>query len=140
MKLETAQTIVAAAVAHARAQKMKPLAVAVMDARGAIRALAAEDGTSRGRAKIAIGKANGAIEMGLGSRALAKRAEQMPQFIAALDNALGGLIPVPGGVLARDGSGEIVGAVGISGDTSENDEACALAGVRAAGLMPDTGA
>jgi uncharacterized protein GlcG (DUF336 family) len=140
MKLDTAQKIVAAALAHGRAQKFKPLAVAVLDARGAIRALAAEDGTGRGRAKIAIGKANGAIELGVGSRGLAQLAARLPQFVSAFDSAIGGLIPLPGGVLARDGRGEIVGAVGISGDTADNDEACALAGLAAVGLPADSGA
>lgn len=140
MKLETAQKMVAAALTHARAETMKPLAVVVMDARGALRALAAEDGASLARAEVAIGKANGAIAMGLGTRALAERAERMPQFIAALDTAVGGLIPVAGGVLVRDGTGEILGVVGISGDTSDNDEAAALAGIAAVGLKADTGA
>jgi len=139
MNLETAQRIIAAALAYARTRKFAPLSVAVLDVRGAIQALATEDGASRGRPIIAIGKANGAIAMGLGSRALAERAARIPQFIAAVDHAVGGLIPSPGGVLVRSRSGEIVGAVGVSGDTGDNDEKCAVAGVTEAGLVPDTG-
>jgi len=140
MKLEIAQKMVAAALAHGREQKMKPLVVVVMDSRGAMRALAAEDGTSLKRANVAIGKANGAIALGTGSRGLAQRAEKAPQFIAAADHVVGGLVPVPGGVLARDANGEIVGVIGISGDTSDNDEACGLAAIAAVGLKADTGA
>ena len=120
---------------------MQPLAVAVLDARGSPRALAAEDGTSLRRSDIAIGKAHGALAMGLGSRTLMKRAELQPYFIAAVTHAVGGsLIPVPGGVLIRDGEGALIGAVGVSGDTSDNDEICAVAGIEAAGLVADTGA
>jgi uncharacterized protein GlcG (DUF336 family) len=140
MKLEVAQRMVSEALKHARAKSMKPLAVVVMDERGAMRSLAAEDQTSLKRAEIAIGKAKGALAFGLGSRALAKRAQEMPQFIASATHAVGGLIPVPGGVLAKNDRGEIVGAVGISGDTSDNDEAAAVAGIAAVGLKADTGA
>jgi uncharacterized protein GlcG (DUF336 family) len=142
MQLEMAQKIVTAALARARAQKFKPLAVVVLDARGALKAAAAEDGTSLKRAEIATGKAHGALAMGLGSRTLFTRAQQQPYFIAAVTQAVGGggLIPVPGGVLILDGSGALLGAVGISGDTSDNDEAAALAGIAAAGCKADTGA
>jgi uncharacterized protein GlcG (DUF336 family) len=141
MKLEVAQKIVTAALAHARARSMLPLVVAVLDARAAPRALAAEDGTSLRRSDIAIGKAHGALAMGLGSRTLFKRAEQQPYFIAAVTHAVGGsLIPVPGGVLIRDGAGALLGAIGISGDTSDNDEAAAIAGIEAVGLKADPGA
>lgn len=140
MKLATAQTIVAEALKLARAKNFKPLSVVVLDERGAMRALAAEDDTSVGRSKIAFGKANGCIQMGLGSRALAERAKNMPQFMMAADNAFGGLIAVPGGILIRDASGAVAGAVGISGDTSDNDEAAGLAGIAAAGLEAETGA
>ena len=141
MKLEVAQKILSAALAHARARSMLPLVVAVLDARGAPRALAAEDGTSLRRSDIAVGKAHGALAMGLGSRTLFKRAEAQPYFIAAVTHAVGGsLIPVPGGVLIRDSAGTLVGAIGISGDTSDNDEAAAIAGIEAAGLKADPGA
>ena len=140
LTLDAAQTILSAALKAAREKDMKPLAVAVYDARGALRAFAAEDGTSLRRAQIAMGKAEGALAMGLGSRALYKRAADQPYFIAAVTHAVGGrLIPVPGGVLIRDASGALAGAIGISGDTSDNDEAAAVAGIAAAGLAAETG-
>ncbi len=140
MKLDDAQKIVATALATARARTFKPLAVAVLDARGALRAFAAVDGTSLKRAEVAIGKAHGALAMGIGSRALAKMATERPHFVAAVTHAVGGsLIPVPGGVLIKDAAGTLVGAVGISGDTSDNDEIAALAGTEATGGKGDTG-
>jgi uncharacterized protein GlcG (DUF336 family) len=141
MKLEIGQKILTAALAAARARNFKPLAVAVLDARGALKALAAEDGTSLRRAEIATGKAHGALAMGLGSRTLGKMAAERPHFVAAVTHAVGGsLIPVAGGVLIRDDSGATLGAVGISGDTSDNDEVAAIAGIEAAGLKADPGA
>lgn len=140
LTLEQAQTIATVSMQHARAHKMKPMAVVVLDERGALRAVLAEDNTSVGRAKIAFGKANGCIMMGLGSRALQSRAKDNPQFMVAAHDLFGGLIAVPGGVLIKDAAGAVAGAVGISGDTSDNDEACALAGIAAAGLKGDTGA
>ena len=141
MKLEIAQKIVAAALANARTQGFKPLAVAVLDARGALKAFAAEDGTSLRRAEIATGKAHGALAMGIGSRTIGKMAAERPHFVAAVTHAVGGsLIPVPGGVLVRDGAGAVVGAVGVTGDTSDNDEAAAVAGIAAVGLKADPGA
>jgi uncharacterized protein GlcG (DUF336 family) len=104
------------------------------------KAFAAQDGTSLRRAEIAQGKAHGALAFGIGSRALAKRASTTPQFIAAVTHAVGGsLVPVPGGVLIRDADKQIIGAVGISGDNSDNDEAAAIAGITAAGLTADPG-
>ena len=141
MQLEIAQKIVAAAMASARSQKFKPLAIVVLDARGSIKAAAAEDGTSLKRAEIAIGKAHGALAMGLGSRTLFSRSQQQPQFMAAVTHAVGGsLIPVPGGVLINDSAGTLLGAVGVSGDTSDNDEIAARAGIAAAGCKGDPGA
>jgi len=140
MKLELAQKIIAGALAHGRAQKFKPLAVAVLDARGAVKAFAAEDDTSLKRFEIASGKAHGAIAMGLGSRTIGKMAAERPHFVAAVTHAVGALIPVPGGVLVRDGSGTLLGAVGVSGDTSDNDEIAAVAGIQAAGCKADPGA
>ncbi len=135
-----AQSIVAAALAHAREKKLLPLAVSVLDARGALKAFVAEDGTSLKRGEIAIGKAHGALALGLGSRALMKRAADQPTFIAAMSHIVGGsLVPVPGGVLIRAADGKLIGGVGISGDTSDNDEAAALAGIAAAGLTADPG-
>ena len=141
MKLETAQTIVQAALAHARKSKFKPLTMALLDARGALKIAVAEDGTSLKRPEIAHGKAYGAIALGMGSRAIQVRAETQPSFVAAVTHAVGGaLIPVAGGVLIKDAQGQLLGALGVSGDTSDNDEAAAVAGIKAAGLTPDTGA
>ncbi|HEY5348773.1 MAG TPA: heme-binding protein [Candidatus Lustribacter sp.] len=137
--LAQAQTVIAGALAYAREQNFKPLGVAVLDVRGALTAYAAEDGATLARAQVAMGKAGGAIAMGMGSRTLAKRGRESPQFVNAVGQiAPLGLIPVPGGVLIRSGD-ELVGAVGISGDNSDNDEAAALAGIRAAGLTGDPG-
>ncbi len=139
MKLQWAETIVAAARKHARAANLKPLVFAVLDARGAIRFLVGEDGTSLHRADIAIGKAYGAISMGISSRKLGERAEKQAYFIAAAAHAAGGkLVPVAGGVLIRDADGVLLGAIGISGDASENDEAACCAGIAAAGLVAET--
>jgi len=138
--LSQAQAIVTGALAHAREQKFKPLGIAVLDVRGALTAYAAEDGSTLGRAMVAMGKAGGAIAMGAGSRALAKRGREAPQFVNAVGQVFPlGLVPVPGGVLVRSGD-EVVGAVGVSGDNSDNDEAAALAGIAAAGLTGDPGA
>jgi uncharacterized protein GlcG (DUF336 family) len=140
MKLEIAQRIVAAALASGRSHNFKPLGVAVLDARGALKAFAAEDGTSLKRAEIATGKAHGALAMGLGSRAIGKMAAERPHFVAAVTHAVGGsLIPVPGGVLVRDGASAVIGAVGVTGDTSDNDEVAAVAGITAVGLKADPG-
>lgn len=140
LKLRVAQKILSAALKSARGQELKPLAIAVFDARGSLRAFAAEDGASLRRGDIAMGKAQGALAMGLGSRALFNRAAEQPFFIAAVTHAVGGsLVPVPGGVLIRDRRGALLGAVGVSGDTSDKDEAAAVAGIDAAGLVAETG-
>ncbi|TWB02059.1 heme-degrading protein [Bradyrhizobium stylosanthis] len=100
---------------------------------------AAQDGTSLMRAEIAHGKAYGALAMGMGSRALFQRAQEQAYFIDAVNTiAKGALVPVPGGVLIMDGA-TLLGAVGVSGDTSDNDEACAVAGIQAAGLKANAG-
>jgi len=139
LTLEDAQKILTAALAYAVDNNFKPLSVGVLDARGALKTYAAQDGTSLKRGEIALAKASGALGLGMGSRALMKRAEQQPYFIAAATAAIGGaLVPVPGGVLIKAGS-EIIGAVGISGETSDNDEAAALAGIAAAGFNGDGG-
>ena len=136
--LAQAQTIITAGLQAARDKKFQPLAIVVLDARGVMKAYAAEDGTALRRADIATGKAYGALAMGVGSRTLGKRAEERPHFIGAVNNAIGGsMIPVPGGVLIRGDDRSIIGAVGVTGDTSDNDEAAALAGLAAAGLTAD---
>lgn len=140
LTLDHARMILDTALATGRDKGFKPLAVAVLDARGALKAFAAQDGTSLRRGEIARGKADGALALGVGSRALAKMAAERPAFVAAATHAVGGsLVPVPGGVLVMSG-GEVVGAVGVSGDLSDNDEVCAVAGIEAAGLTAETGA
>jgi len=139
--LNHAQTILNAALAHARDSKLKPLAVAVLDARGALKAYAADDGTSLKRAEIATGKAMAALAMGVGTRAINKLAQERPHFVAAVSHSVGGpFIPVQGGVLIKDADGVIIGVVGVSGDSSDNDEAAAVAGIKAAGWTADPGA
>ena len=141
LTLVQAQTILATALAQAEKLGLKPLAIAVLDARGAQKVFGAQDGTSLKRAEIALGKAHGAVALGLGSRAIHKMALERPYFVEAATHAVGGsLVPVPGGVLIRNAEGALLGAVGVSGDTSDNDEAAAVAGIVAAGLAADTGA
>jgi len=136
LDLETARTLVAAARAHGREQGFKPLTVVVLDDGGHVVAVEREDGASIGRFAIGHGKAHGALALGMGSRSIMGRAEQQAYFVAAVTHAVGGaLVPVPGGVLVRDADGTLLGAVGVTGDTSDNDEAAAVAGIEAAGLV-----
>ena len=140
LTLDQAQTIVRDALAHARGAKFNALAIVVLDARGSLKASAAEDGTSLMRWKVAFGKAYGAIAWGAGSKRLEKIALDRPHFFGAVAHlAEGGILPVGGGVLIRDKDNHIVGAVGVSGDTSDNDELAASTGIKAAGLTPDGG-
>jgi uncharacterized protein GlcG (DUF336 family) len=141
LTLAQASTIIDQALATGRERKFHPLTVAVLDPGGTLTALKREDDSSLLRPEIATGKAWGALGMGFGGRELARRAAAQPQFIGALVDASGGrMVPGIGGVLIRTADGELIGAVGISGDTAENDEICAVAGVEAAGLIADTGA
>jgi len=144
LTLSQATTIVDSALRKGRELGLAPLTVAVLDAGGHLKAFAREDGAGIVRPQIAIGKAWGALGMGLGSRTLARRVAEQPQqqaFFAAL-NAMsdGRVVPAAGGVLIRDAAGAVVGAVGISGDVSDKDEACAVAGIAAAALVADPGA
>jgi len=135
LDLDTARDMIAAARAHGREQGLKPLTVVVLDAGGHLVAAERENGASIKRYEIATGKAHGALALGMGSRAIMARAEQQAYFVAAVTHAVGGsLVPVPGGVLVRDAEGDLLGAVGISGDTSDADEAACVAGIQAAGL------
>jgi len=138
--LEKANLIIQNSIKKAREIKINPIMVVVLDHRGAIKACLGEDGISSLRFKIAHGKANGAFQMGMGSRALFNRAEQQAYFINAV-NALtdGNLVPVPGGVLIRNSNKDIIGSIGISGDTSDNDESAAIYGVESVNLIPDIG-
>lgn len=139
--LADATKIIDAALAAQATHKFKPMAIVVVGARGTIIASASQDGTSLLRPKIAHGKAFGAIALGVGSRVLFERAKVEPFFVQSV-NALcdGALVPVPGGVLVKDNDGNVVGAVGVTGDISDNDEICAVAGIEAAGFKADTGA
>jgi uncharacterized protein GlcG (DUF336 family) len=140
LTLDQARAIIAAARAHGKTSGFKPLSVVVLDRGGNVTAFEREDGSSNKRFEIAFGKANGALALGMGSRALMARAESQAYFVAAATSAIGGaLIPVPGGVLVKSSEGAVMGAVGISGDTSDNDEAAAVAGIAAVGLVADPG-
>lgn len=140
ISLSTAETITSAAFAKAAELGLKPLTVVVLDAGGHTVTLKRQDGSSNLRPQIATGKANGALAVGTGTRWLNANAETRPHFVNALNGVAGGnIIPVPGGVLVRNEAGETLGAVGITGDTSENDEACAVAGIETAGLVADCG-
>lgn len=138
LTLDHANTIIATAFARAAELKLKPLGVTVLDAGGHLVAFQRQDGASFLRHEIGAGKAYGALAIGAGSRTVTKHAVERPHFMQGLSGVSGGkVVPVPGGVLIRAQSGEIVGAVGISGDTSDNDEAAAIAGIEAAGFTPE---
>ena len=140
MKLETARQLIAQTRASGVKRGLKPLSVIVLDAGGQVRAFEREDGSSIGRFQIAFGKAHGALALGIGSRALMARAEQQPYFVSAVGAAFGGaLVPVPGGVLIQSTDGEVIGALGVTGDNSDNDEAAAVDAIEAGGLVPVTG-
>lgn len=141
LTLEQASIIVDVALAEAKALGLAPLCVVVLDPGGHALALKRDERASIGRPEIATAKAAGCLGMGFGGRELARRAANMPAFFTALASAFPkGIVPVPGGALIRDAGGALLGAVGVTGDTSDNDELCALAGIAAAGLAADTGA
>src|ERR1044071_516557 len=134
LSLEKASIIVDRALVRAREAKYRPMCVAVLDDGGCVKALKREDGASIVRPNIAIGKAWGAVGMGESSRALSDRLKDRPAFLGALSDMSGGkVVPVAGGVLIMDAN-EIIGSVGVSGGTADEDEACALAGIKPAGL------
>jgi uncharacterized protein GlcG (DUF336 family) len=140
LTLDIARKILDAALAKVIEMKLKPMAITVLDARGCVKASLAQDGTSLMRNEIAYGKAYGALSLGIGSRAIFQRAQEQPYFVDAISTMTkGAMIPVPGGVLIMDTSGALLGAVGISGDTSDNDEIAAIAGIEAAGLKANPG-
>lgn len=141
LKLAEAGVIIDAALAEGRKRRLAPLAVAVLDAGGHLIAFKREDGAGFVRFDIASGKAWGALGMGFGTRELADRAARFPAFVAALSAASQGrMIPSPGGVLIAAADGEVLGAIGISGDIGDNDEVCAMAGIAAASLFGIPGA
>ena len=140
LTLSAANCIADKALEKGRELNFAPLIVVVLDAGGQIKVVKREDKSSLLRFEIAMGKAWGTLGMGFGGREIARRAVKQAGFYSALSDMSGGrMVPVPGGVLIKSDAGEIIGAVGISGDTSENDEICAVYGIRSANLTPDTG-
>ncbi len=138
LTLTAARTIIATAFAKAKELGLKPLGVSVLDAGGHLVAFERQDGASFLRHEIGAGKAFGALALGMGGRMVTKHAMERPHFMQGLSGVSGGrIVPVPGGVLIRDAQNAIVGAVGISGDTSDNDETCAVAGIEAAGFTSE---
>jgi uncharacterized protein GlcG (DUF336 family) len=137
LSLRGAIAIAQATLDKGREAGYKPLTAAVLDEGGVVKVVLREDGSSLLRPDIAIGKAWGALGMGLSSRAIADLAAERPQFAASLAALAGGrVVPAAGGVLIRDASGDLLGAIGVSGDISDNDEECALHGIQSAGLEP----
>ncbi|MFJ4347558.1 heme-binding protein [Pseudomonas sp. NPDC089401] len=137
---ELAGQLAAATLQQARALNLKPLAAAVLDIAGHPLAVLRDERASFLRPQIATGKARGCLGLGFGGRELARRAQVMPAFFDAINSLTDGeVIPVPGGVLLRDAEGRLLGAIGVSGDTSDNDERCALLAIEALGLIGDSG-
>jgi uncharacterized protein GlcG (DUF336 family) len=141
LSADDARTILDHGLDYARRQELPPMTVAVLDGAGQLVSFQREDGSSLLRERIARGKAMGALNMGTGSRALARRAAEHPHFVSALiAMSDGGVVPVPGGVLIRDADGAVVGAVGVSGHVPDADEACAVTAIEQAGFRADPGA
>ena len=133
-----ARTIIRKTMAKGEEMGLKPLSVIVLDAGGHVKAFERADGAAPGRFGIAQGKAYGAVMLGMSGTAQMARAEQQAYFMAAVNGVFGGqVVPVPGGVLVRDKRGNVIGAVGVTGDTSDNDLIAAMAGLEAAGLVGD---
>ncbi|MEL6451029.1 MAG: heme-binding protein [Pseudomonadota bacterium] len=138
ISLSKARTIIRKALEKGREMELKPLSVVVLDAGGHVQAFEREDGAAPGRFAIAHGKAYGAIMLGMAGRAQMARAEAQAYFMASVNGVFGGqVIPVPGGVLVRDKKGVVIGAVGVTGDTSDNDAAAAVAGIEAVSLTAE---
>ena len=140
LTLEQANKIIEAAHNEGQIRKLSALTVVVLDSGGHIKALSRADGASFMRPQIALAKAWGAIGIGVSSRILGEMGQERPMFMNALINISNQrLLPVPGGVLIRDQKNELIGAVGITGDLSDEDEHCAVVGIQVAGLVADTG-
>lgn len=138
INLSKARSIVRGIIRKGREMELKPLSVVVLDTGGHLKAFEREDGASPGRFEIARGKAYGVVMTGMTGSALMQRAEDQAYFVSALNGAFGGkVVPVPGGILVRDGKDRIVGAVGVTGDTSDNDAAAAIFAIEAAGLKAE---
>jgi len=140
LDFELVAKLASATLRHARDLGMKPLAAAVLDSAGHPLAVLRDEQASFLRPQIATGKARGCLGLGFGGRELARRAQAMPAFFDAINSLTDGeVIPVAGGILLRDAEGRVLGAIGVSGDTSDNDERCALLAIEALGLIGDTG-
>ncbi len=136
ISLSKARSIIRATLKKGREMDLKPLSVVVLDTGGHLKAFEREDGASPGRFEIARGKAYGVVMTGMTGSALMQRAEDQAYFVTALNGAYGGkVVPVPGGILVKDSRGRVIGAVGVTGDTSDNDAEAGLAGIEAAGLI-----
>ena len=135
MTLSLADQLVDATLRHARDKAVAPLAVAVLDAGGHIVVVKREDRATLLRVDLAVGKARGALGMGFGTRALAQMAQAAPHFFTGAMAATGTILPSPGGILLRDDTGETIGAIGVSGDNGDVDEACAIPAIEALGLQ-----
>ena len=133
--LDQARAVIAGTLAAGHEKGFNPLTVVVLDAGGHVTAVEREDGSSTKRFEIAHGKAHGAIAFGWGSRRTMGRAQDFAPFVTGVAVAIGALVPVPGGVLIRTSDGDLLGAVGVSGDNSDHDEEAALAGIESAGLV-----
>jgi len=137
LNLAQANALIEAAFAHGAELDLKPLTVTIHDAGGHLIACQRQDGASNMRVKLAAGKASGALALGVSSRTIGDMALDRPHFIASVDTmSEGGMVPAAGGVIVCDGTGTILGAIGVTGDTSDNDEACALAAIESLGLKP----
>lgn len=138
ISISKARSILRKTIAKGRELELKPLSVIILDAGGNVKAFEREDGASPGRFGIAHGKAYGAVMLGMSGTAQMARAEQQAYFMASVNGVFGGqVVPVPGGVLVRDKKGAVIGAVGVTGDTSDNDLIAAMAGIEGAGLAGD---
>jgi len=138
ISLGKARTIIRKTLDRGHEMTLKPLSVVVLDAGGHVLAFERDDGASPGRFAIAHGKAYGAIMLGMAGTAQMQRAEDQAYFMAAVNGVFGGqVIPVPGGILVRDKKGAVIGAVGVTGDSSDNDMAAGLVGITAAGLTSE---
>lgn len=138
LPLAKANLIIGKALQLGRDANLLPLTVVVLDAGGKMVAMQCEDGSGLIRFEVAFGKAYGALGMGISSRLIRDRLKERPTFQAALATAADGrLIPVPGGVLVEDSESLTLGAVGISGDTSDKDEYCAIEAIKGAGYAPE---
>ena len=136
--IDQARTMIAATLSKGHEMGLKPLSVIVLDAGGHVQAFEREDGAAPGRFGIAQGKAYGSVMLGMAGTAQMARAEAQAYFLAAVNGVYGGkVVPVPGGVLIRDAAGVVIGALGVTGDTSDNDAIAAQAGVAAAGLVAE---